>query len=116
MNNGNRRSAKSIPWGLPAGALLLVAATSGVWAHNDRDRKDPIVLEKSGGFIIGGYHKTIPSTKETVLKKFDPKMDKPFQTEVDDRRVTVDGDAWRIDARARPPAAVASALRLFDLP
>jgi hypothetical protein len=43
-------------------ALLLVAATStGALAH-DNDRKDPIVLEKSGGFIIGGYHKHITPT------------------------------------------------------
>jgi hypothetical protein len=39
----------------PLAALLLVSATSGALAH-DNDRKDPIVLESSGGFIIGGKH------------------------------------------------------------
>jgi hypothetical protein len=55
----------------PLGALLLVAAASGsALAHdgrdNDwdsRDRKDPIVLEKSGGFIIGGEHRHIANTQ-----------------------------------------------------
>src|SRR5262249_4438363 len=54
--------------------------------------------------------------KEVTLKKFDPKTDKPFQTELEDRRVTVDGDAWRIQAGAQPPAAGAAILQLFDLP
>ncbi len=40
-------------------ALVLVAVTStGALAH-DNDRKDPIVLSNSGGFIIGGQHKVI---------------------------------------------------------
>jgi hypothetical protein len=46
-------------------ALLLVGATGSAFAHDDFDvgRKNPIVLEKSGGFIIGGYHKHIENTQ-----------------------------------------------------
>src|SRR6266567_2500589 len=44
-------------YGLPA-ALLLVAATGDTLAQNNlgqaQDRKNPIVLAKSGGFVIGG--------------------------------------------------------------
>src|SRR5262249_32410670 len=54
--------------------------------------------------------------KEVTLKKFDPKTDKPFQTEFEDRRVTVESDAWRINALARPPGASPAILQLFDLP
>jgi hypothetical protein len=39
----------------PIAALLLVAATStGVLAHGSNKKKDPIVLDSSGGFVIGG--------------------------------------------------------------
>jgi hypothetical protein len=44
-------------YGLPA-ALLLVAATGDALAQNNlgqaQDRQSPIVLAKSGGFVIGG--------------------------------------------------------------
>ena len=44
-------------YGLPA-ALLLAAATSGALAQNSQgqaqDRQNPIMLAKSGGFVIGG--------------------------------------------------------------
>src|SRR6266567_4251187 len=44
-------------YGLPL-ALLLVAATGGALAQNNlgqaQDRQNPIVLAKSGGFVIGG--------------------------------------------------------------
>jgi hypothetical protein len=44
-------------YGLRA-ALLLAAATGGALAQDNRgqaqDRQDPIVLAKSGGFVIGG--------------------------------------------------------------
>lgn len=50
----------------PLAAILLVSAAGGAIAHNDRDRKEPIVLEKSGGFIIGGEHRNIPSTNPAI--------------------------------------------------
>lgn len=72
MNNNNR-IARSNRQGVrsyyPLAALLLVAGTaSGALAH-DNDfggRQDPIVLEKSGGFIIGGKHFNVPSTNPSV--------------------------------------------------
>jgi hypothetical protein len=45
--------------------MLAAGATSAAWAHGsdhkdkDNNRNNPIVLEKSGGFIIGGQHKVI---------------------------------------------------------
>ncbi len=58
MKNENKRFGGINPW-RPLSALLLVAATStGALAHGSshNDRKDPIVLSNSGGFIIGGKH------------------------------------------------------------
>ena len=50
-------------YGLPAAFLL--ALTSAAFAEEknakEQDRQDPIVLEKSGGFVIGG--KVIPDAK-----------------------------------------------------
>jgi len=41
--------------------------SGGVLAHDDdRPSKKPITLDRTGGFIIGGYHKTIPSTNPSV--------------------------------------------------
>jgi tRNA A-37 threonylcarbamoyl transferase component Bud32 len=62
-----------------------------------------------------------PSAKETLLKKFDPKTDQPFQTEIDDRHVSIEGDAWRIEAKKAPPSGpgfqvFARDIRLFELP
>ncbi|HEV3144077.1 MAG TPA: protein kinase, partial [Gemmataceae bacterium] len=62
-----------------------------------------------------------PPAKETVLKKFDPKTDKPFQIELADRHVTIEGDAWRMDAKKDPPSGpgffiVAPNIKLFELP
>jgi uncharacterized protein (TIGR03067 family) len=58
---------------------------------------------------------------ETVLKKFDSKTDKPFQTELADRQVTIEGDSWRIDAKKAPLSGpgftiFAPDIRLFELP
>lgn len=46
---------------LPIAALLMFAGASGAWAH-DNSHVDPIVLEKTGGFIIGGKHFNVPPT------------------------------------------------------
>ena len=46
----------------PLAAVLLVAGTTGAlcqaWTPTGQ-KPDPIVLEKSGGFIIGGQHANI---------------------------------------------------------
>jgi serine/threonine-protein kinase len=60
-------------------------------------------------------------TIETVLKKFDPKTDKPFQTELADRHASIEGDSWRIDAKKAPASGpgftlFAPDIRLFELP
>jgi len=51
---------------IPLAALMFaVGTTGGAWAHSDRwddDDKNPIRLEKTGGFIIGGYHFNVPPT------------------------------------------------------
>jgi hypothetical protein len=54
------RIVKSKTLALSTGAIVLAvaAASTGAWAHG----RKPIVLDRSGGFIIGGYHKTIPPT------------------------------------------------------
>lgn len=46
---------------LAAALMLTVGATSGAWAASKN-----IVLQGSGGFIIGGYKKTIESTNPNV--------------------------------------------------
>ncbi|HLW67657.1 MAG TPA: protein kinase [Gemmataceae bacterium] len=38
-----------------------------------------------------------PAGKETLLKKFDPKTDKPISKQVGNRKVTVDGEEWKIE-------------------
>jgi hypothetical protein len=62
MISNNNRLAKSSPWGVGSlAALLLVAGSTGAaFAHDNGNhgKKPPIVLDSSGGFIIGGYHKT----------------------------------------------------------
>src|SRR5262249_30183927 len=62
-----------------------------------------------------------PPAREVVLKRFDPKTDKAFQTEVSERIVTVDGDSWRIEAKKAPPRGPGGGygprdVRLFELP
>jgi uncharacterized protein (TIGR03067 family) len=65
--------------------------------------------------------KTAPA-KETLLKKFDPKTDKPSQTELNDRVVTVEQGAWRIEAKKPAPPAppfgwvAGPEVRVFHLP
>ncbi|ADJ23964.1 conserved hypothetical protein [Hyphomicrobium denitrificans ATCC 51888] len=44
---------------LPIAALLILSGAPGAWAHGT-SRIDPIVLEKTGGFIIGGKHFNVP--------------------------------------------------------
>ena len=65
MTINKKRFAQFRPEGLrsyyPLAALLLVASSGGAMAGS----KD-IVLEKSGGFIIGGKHYTVPSTNPNV--------------------------------------------------
>jgi hypothetical protein len=54
------RATKSSALRRPAGALLLVAAMSGgALAHDGTPNREPIKLDRTGGFIIGGYHKVI---------------------------------------------------------
>src|SRR5262245_34228055 len=54
-------------------AILMIAGTgTAALAHGDRDddrweRKDPIVLEKSGGFVIGGKIITNPNNVNRTL-------------------------------------------------
>lgn len=54
---------------LPLGAALLFAFTSGAAAHGNGNGKSPkpIVLEKSGGFVIGGKVIVSPSNPNRTL-------------------------------------------------
>lgn len=59
-------------WQIPLAALMLaVGTTGGAWADSDRkdhdkNDKNPIRLEKTGGFIIGGYHFNVPPTNPST--------------------------------------------------
>ncbi len=65
---------------------------------------------------------SLPIVPVQLLKKFDPKIDKPFQTELGDRFVTVEDNAWRLEAKKATPAprpgeAVrVPVIQLFELP
>jgi len=75
MKKNNNPFAKYRPGEMrsysPLAAFFLIVATGGAaFAHDQdrRDRKDPIVLESSGGFIIGGEHRAInPATPNRTL-------------------------------------------------
>jgi serine/threonine-protein kinase len=61
----------------------------------------------------------VPLTKvapvmETPLKKFDPKVDKLAQAELDNRFATIEQDSWRIDARQNGTDS-SKILKLFDV-
>src|SRR5262249_18111172 len=56
-----------------------------------------------------------PTATETLLKRFDPKVDKLLQTKNGDLLVTVDSDCWRIEAK-KAPASGSAFVRLFELP
>jgi hypothetical protein len=66
--NDKKLFGGSHSWG-PVAALLLVTASTGALAHDrdHRDRKEPIVLEKSGGFVIGGKIAVNPSNANRSL-------------------------------------------------
>jgi hypothetical protein len=52
----------------PAAALVMaVAMSGGASAQSDRDRKDPIVLDKTGGFEAGGKVITNPNNPAQTL-------------------------------------------------
>src|SRR5262249_49408140 len=63
-----------------------------------------------------------PPAKEVSIKKFDPKVDKPFQIQLSDRLVTVEPGAWRVEAKKPAPPAppggwvAGPELRIFHLP
>src|SRR5262249_47501401 len=51
--------------------------------------------------------------KPVVIKKFDPKSDKLFQSDVSGVHAAVDGDGWRVD---RKSGGGPLAIHLFDFP
>jgi len=55
----------------------------------------------------------LPAVPIKLLKRFDPKTDKPFQSDVAAMQVTTDGDCWRVH---RIAGSGALAIHLFDLP
>jgi len=63
------RSAKLTSWIAPAGAILLLAATTGsALAHGDRGpSKKPITLDRTGGFVIGGKIAVNPNNANRTL-------------------------------------------------
>jgi serine/threonine protein kinase len=70
---------------------------------------------------LSGAEKTRPALHVQVLKKFDPKTDRPYQTELNYRFVSVAEDSWRIEAKQHPGLTPGgnvafSNIRLFDLP
>jgi hypothetical protein len=56
-----------------------------------------------------------PRFNETIIKKFDPKTDKPFQTEVASARAKVEGTMWVFSTDAAGPDGT-SQLILFEIP
>src|SRR5262249_49065966 len=62
-----------------------------------------------------------PPGPQTVLKKFDPKADKPYQLEFGGRNVMVEENGWRIEAKKASPSGPeggidSPSIKLFELP
>jgi hypothetical protein len=60
------RIVKSTSLALSTGAIVLAVAATGALAHGSK-KKDPIVLDRSGGFVIGGKIQISPTNPNRSL-------------------------------------------------